>query len=145
MAPRPIGGAELARLVIVSNRVNAPRERSPSAGGLAVAMRDALRQHGGLWFGWSGEIATESSTAAEIVQVGRATYALVDLSDTDHAAYYNGYANGTLWPLLHYRLGLVGFRRGDVDGYHRVNARMAACLKPLLRPDDLIWVHDYHL
>jgi len=51
----------------------------------------------------------------------------------------------TLWPLLHYRLGLVEFRREDLDGYLEVNAAFAQTLAPLLRPDDLVWVHDYHL
>ena len=27
----------------------------------------------------------------------------------------------------------------------RVNARFAARLAPLLQPDDMVWVHDYHL
>ncbi len=50
-----------------------------------------------------------------------------------------------LWPLLHYRLGLLGYRTEEYDGYRAVNRRFATCIAPLLRPDDLIWVHDYHL
>jgi len=49
-----------------------------------------------------------------------------------------------LWPLLHFRLGLVEFRREHYEGYRAVNRRFAESLVPLLRPDDLIWVHDYH-
>ena len=30
-------------------------------------------------------------------------------------------------------------------GYRRVNALFARRLAPLLRPDDIVWVHDYHL
>ena len=51
----------MARLVIVSNRVAMPRERASRAGGLAVALRESLQQHGGLWFGWSGEISDTPS------------------------------------------------------------------------------------
>jgi trehalose 6-phosphate synthase len=29
-------------------------EGQPTAGGLAAGVMDALRQRGGLWFGWSG-------------------------------------------------------------------------------------------
>jgi trehalose 6-phosphate synthase len=55
------------RLVVVSNRVSLPSERTARAGGLAVAMRDALKQHGGVWFGWSGDIAENSSTTPHVV------------------------------------------------------------------------------
>jgi trehalose 6-phosphate synthase len=135
----------LARLVIVSNRVSLPRERISRAGGLAVAIRDALRRYGGVWFGWSGEIAEETAPAPHIVTSGPITFATVDLSAEDHKAYYLGYANSSLWPLLHYRVGLLEFDRSDFDGYLRVNAALARSLVPLVQPDDLIWVHDYHL
>ncbi|MEA2744739.1 MAG: trehalose 6-phosphate synthase, partial [Acetobacteraceae bacterium] len=42
----------MARLVVVSNRVPLPSERGAKAGGLAVALADAL-QPGSMWFGWS--------------------------------------------------------------------------------------------
>jgi trehalose 6-phosphate synthase len=133
----------MARIVIVSNRVPVPTERGPRAGGLTVVLREAL-QPGSLWFGWSGRIGT-TSTQAQCVTVGGITYATVDLSQVDHRHYYVGYANGVLWPLLHFRLGLVTFRREDLEGYTAVNHAFAKALAPLLRQDDLIWVHDFHL
>lgn len=135
----------MARLVIVSNRVTMPSDRSGSTGGLAVGIRDALRKHSGVWFGWSGKTADATAEAPRIEQFGRVTYATIDLGRVDLEQYYNGYANSTLWPLLHYRLGLIEFTREVFGGYLRVNAAMARALAPLLRPDDLIWVHDYHL
>jgi trehalose 6-phosphate synthase len=135
----------MQRIVMVSNRVSLPRARGAQAGGLSAGILDALQRHGGLWFGWSGDLAESTSTEARITTAGKITYGLVDLSSGDHAAYYTGYANGTLWPLLHYRLGLVQFRRADLDGYRRVNSKLADCLYRVLRPDDAIWVHDYHL
>ena len=135
----------MTRLVVVSNRVPRPLGRSTDAGGLAVAMRDALRQRGGLWFGWSGGIAEGSSTTPQVTNAGLVTYVTVDLSQTDYDHYYVGYANGTLWPLLHYRLGLVDYSRRAFEGYWDVNAYLARMLQPLLQPDDLIWVQDYHL
>ena len=33
----------------------------------------------------------------------------------------------------------------SASGYERVNERFAETLAPLIEPDDLIWVHDYHL
>ena len=135
----------MARLVMVSNRLLAPRERGSRAGGLAVALREALQRQGGLWFGWSGEIVDAPSTTVHTTTAGRITYATLDLSQDDYDAYYTHYANSTLWPLCHYRLGLIEFRRAAFQGYQRVNTNFAKALVPLLRPDDIIWVHDYHL
>ena len=134
----------MARTVIVSNRVHLPGERGARAGGLAMAMREAVKRTGGLWFGWSGAI-TEGALEARLVAAGKVTYATVDLARQDYEQYYLGYANGTLWPLLHYRLGLMAYRHEDYQGYLRVNMRMARQLQPFLQPDDLVWVHDYHL
>src|SRR3546814_14352318 len=53
--------------------------------------------------------------------------------------------NACLWPLFHYRLDLTSFDRRFYDRYQRVNRRFSSALLPLLRDDDLIWVHDYHL
>ena len=48
-------------------------------------------------------------------------------------------------PILHYRLDLAEFTRRDLSGYLRVNEHFAAQLDKVLEPDDLVWVHDYHL
>jgi len=130
---------------MVSNRLLAPRERVSRAGGLAIALRETLQRQGGIWFGWSGEVVGSPSATARTTTAGRITYATLDLSPDDHDAYYIGYANSTLWPLCHYRLGLIEFRRAAFRGYQRVNVNFAKALLPLLRPDDIIWVHDYHL
>ena len=69
----------------------------------------------------------------------------VDLPRDAYEAYYNGFANRTLWPLLHYRLDLVDYRRDTYRGYQRVNRAFARMLAPMIKNDDLIWVQDYHL
>lgn len=137
----------MSRLVVVSNRVADPR-KSAAAGGLAVALGDALASNGGLWFGWSGTIV-EDGTPGEgelhTQQAGNVTLATVDLCREDHDSYYLGYSNGVLWPVFHYRLDLADFDAGYIGGYRRVNQLMARQLLALLKPDDIIWVHDYHL
>ncbi|MFK8250717.1 alpha,alpha-trehalose-phosphate synthase (UDP-forming) [Ancylobacter terrae] len=135
----------MARLVVVSNRVASPRESGAKAGGLAVALREALGKRGGLWFGWSGETQVNPPEKPKLVKAGPITFALQTLDPQDQRAHYAGYANGTLWPLCHYRLGQLSFRRTDWEGYKRVNQAFARGLAPLLKPDDLVWVHDYHL
>lgn len=134
----------MARIVIVSNRVPSPTERGPRAGGLAIGLADALKD-GGLWFGWSGAVSETTTSEVKRVTADDITYATIDLSQEDYDRFYVGYANSTLWPLLHFRLGLVDFRREDLDGYIAVNRSYAAALAKELRPDDLVWIHDYHL
>jgi trehalose 6-phosphate synthase len=134
----------MARIVIVSNRVPSPNERGPRAGGLAVGLADALKD-GGLWFGWSGEIASAECSNVNHAVADGITYATIDLSQEDYDRFYVGYANSTLWPLLHFRLGLIDFKREDLEGYVDVNRTYAAALALELRPDDIVWIHDYHL
>ncbi len=130
------------RLVAVSNRVGPVRSAS-RAGGLAVALVDTLRETGGLWFGWSGKIASEGAVKTE--RSAGITTATLDLSQDEFDEYYNGFANRCLWPLFHYRMDLTAYDRRFYDGYLRVNRRFADALVPLLKDDDLLWVHDYHL
>ncbi|MDH5340091.1 MAG: alpha,alpha-trehalose-phosphate synthase (UDP-forming) [Rubrivivax sp.] len=134
----------MSRLVVVSNRVADPRR--PGAGGLAVALADALQSSGGLWFGWSGKVAEEGAGGQLHSQrAGDVTLATVDLARADYDAYYLGYSNGVLWPVFHYRLDLADFDAGDIEGYRRVNRLLAHKLHSLMQPDDVVWIHDYHL
>jgi trehalose 6-phosphate synthase len=134
------------RLVVVSNRVHPPAEdANANQGGLSVALSAALRESGGIWFGWSGEETEEFTGYIHFQKSGGVTTATIDLEAQDIEEYYNGYANRTLWPLFHYRIDLAEFERGFAGGYERVNARFAETLVPLVTPDDLIWINDYHL
>jgi trehalose 6-phosphate synthase len=130
------------RLVVVSNRIGDPRK--PAAGGLAVALGDALSGTDSLWFGWSGRIAKTSGHLQQR-QIGLLRLATVDLDQADHDSYYLAHSNEALWPSFHSRLDLAKFDPAALAGYARVNKLFAQTLAPLLRPDDVIWVHDYHL
>jgi trehalose 6-phosphate synthase len=134
----------MARLVIVSNRVPIPKARIAAAGGLAVALRDLLTP-GAMWFGWSGRLASAPAIQPALVEARGVTYATVDLTAEAHRGFYVGFANGALWPLLHFRLGLMHFRREDYAGYLAVNETFAAALSQVVQPDDTVWAHDYHL
>ena len=133
----------MSRLVVVSNRVAIPGESR--AGGLAVALQAALGERGGVWFGWSGKTVRGNSGEVHEQRDGDIRYVTVDLNRADLDAYYNGFSNRTLWPLLHFRLDLVDYDRATREGYRRVNALFADKLAPLLREDDTVWIHDYHL
>ncbi|HZT19866.1 MAG TPA: trehalose-6-phosphate synthase [Dongiaceae bacterium] len=137
-------GGERSRLIVVSHRVASTGARAGRAGGLEVALREALDQREGVWFGWSGECSADPGRAPHIRRAGRITYATIDLPETDHREFYAEFSNGVLWPLFHYRMGLSEFRRKAFEGYLRVNERFARQLAALVRPEDRIWVHDYH-
>jgi len=112
---------------------------------LAVALQAALEETGGMGVGWSGRIDPSDSGQVHEHDAGNIRYVTVDLSKRDHDDYYNGFANRTLWPLLHFRVDLVDYSRITYAAYRRVNALFAEKLAPLLRDDDIVWIHDYHL
>ncbi|VDY64140.1 Alpha,alpha-trehalose-phosphate synthase [UDP-forming] [Shimwellia blattae] len=134
----------MGRLVVVSNRISAPDDKKASAGGLAVGVLGALEATGGLWFGWSGETG-DPDGPLHTVRRGNIHWASFDLSEEDHQQYYCQFSNAVLWPAFHYRLDLVKYDRQAWEGYARVNSRLADKLLPLIEPDDILWIHDYHL
>jgi trehalose 6-phosphate synthase len=137
----------MTRLVIISNRVAVAKARGAAGaqGGLAGALNSALKEHGGIWFGWSGRESEDEAGSMNLQRSDGVTTATIDLPGRDIDEYYNGYANSTLWPLFHYRLDLTEYERETGKGYERVNERFAEAVVPLIEADDLVWVHDYHL
>jgi trehalose 6-phosphate synthase len=132
------------RLVVASNRVG-PVKGVAAAGGLAVGIVDALREHGGLWFGWSGKTSPAGGARLHKERVDGMTLATLDLTLQDFEGYYNSYSNGCLWPLMHFRIDLAQFQRAHLEAYRRVNRQFARALFRLLRPTDVVWIHDFHL
>ncbi len=135
----------MKRIVVVSNRVGLPAPGDESGGGLVTGVRAAMQGRAGLWLGWSGKVSESAGDEPAFVRAQGIDFATVDLDDAAHRDYYLGFANGTLWPLCHFRLGLIEYERAQAEAYEAANERFARVLLPLLQPDDLIWVHDYHL
>ena len=134
----------MSRLIAVSNRISLPRRGAPP-GGLAVGLMAAMHARGGLWFGWSGEVADSPADQAEITRRDGIIYATLDLSPEERDEYYLGFCNGVLWPLFHYFPGNFRHSEENYERYQAVNQRFARALVTQLRPDDVIWVHDFHL
>lgn len=130
------------RLVVVSNRI--PSD-TPAAGGLAVALAKVLAEQGGLWMGWSGQHSAKPTAEIKFKDVNGMRVGGLDLTREEFQAYYAGYSNRILWPAFHLRLDLAHFEASWYEGYRRVNARFAEALEKELEPDDIVWVHDYHL
>ena len=136
----------MARVFIISNRVAVPNPaRAINAGGLEVALRATLKRRHCVWLGWSGAVKAADKIETRTVEHAGNSYIVTDLSEEDYQEYYNGFANRVLWPILHYRLDLAEFSRRDLTGYLRVNEHFAEELDKVLEPDDVVWVHDYHL
>lgn len=131
----------MSRVVILSNRI--PTEAEPS-GGLVVALHDCLNQRGGVWIGSSDH--TVDSPSDTLTKIGTEPYTRLafDLTQEEHDDFYLGYANSVLWPLFHRRSDLIRNEARFSAAYAAVNIRVARMLASELRPDDLVWVHDYH-
>ena len=104
-----------------------------------------MRHTGGTWFGWSGETSVDPAPAPQILSRDGIRFTTIDLRPQDFELYYNGYCNSTLWPLFHYFTARFVHEQAQHDAYQNVNAQFASQLAPLLSPDDVVWVHDYHL
>ncbi len=132
------------RLFVVSNRVSLPG--SHRAGGMAVGIDAAMACRGGVWVGWSGAHPEDGAGPAIHMQdAGPLTYLTVDLPEDAFRRYYTGFANQVMWPALHGRQDLVAFERADLSDYLFVNRLFAGIVARRLEPDDVVWVHDYHL
>ena len=106
----------MSRLIIVSNRVAPISEGGPAAGGLAVGVYDALKETGGMWFGWSGDVLASGQPQISVEERGPVTFATIGLVRRDYDQYYRGFSNATLWPAFHYRADLVQYDRHDFEG-----------------------------
>ena len=53
--------------------------------------------------------------------------------------------SASLWPLLHYMSTYSRYEKGWFETYRKVNEYFAKVVLTLATPEDLVWVHDYHL
>ena len=137
---------ERRRVVIASNRVPPPptEEHPWPAGGLVSALLPPLLEIGGLWFGWSGREGEPERPPHRTV-TDSIDYATIDLSERELVDYYEGFCNRILWPRLHGLPEHAASLPREYWTYRTTNRRFAHALTPLLRPDDLVWVHDFQL
>ena len=132
----------MSKMIIVSNRVAIPHAGA-QAGGLAVALNGVLKEKGGIWCGWSGEVRDSMRTCTQTH--GNTEYITMDMTDKDYKQFYLGFSNSLLWPLFHYQIGLTHYSQAMYDSYKHVNQYFAHTVAKHAEPDDTIWVHDYHL
>jgi trehalose 6-phosphate synthase/phosphatase len=144
-----------ARLIVVSNRLPLTLQKTDdgwtttrSSGGLASAMNPLLRKSGGDWIGWAGGGGEEDDPQrrgilAEWAEKERCF--AVDLPEDVAAGFYEGYANQTLWPVFHNFPSQLKFDAKSWEAYVEANRIFSNVVVERYKPNDLIWVHDYHL
>ncbi len=142
------------RVVIVSNRLpisvtgrGDSRKITPSVGGLATGLSSFHRDNDGLWVGWPGINEDDHQKRADLESVLLNEYNClpVYLSERDLKKYYHGFSNRALWPLFHYFSTYSNYDASEWESYVAVNEKFCRRLREVVRPGDLIWIHDYHL
>jgi trehalose 6-phosphate synthase len=142
------------RLINVSNRLPVVIRKyaggsrvERSSGGLAGTLDTALRHQPGVWIGWAGTTQSHEVESLLAHASKRRPYALqsVTLSEEEVAKFYSGFANEIIWPLFHDMPSRCNFDSEYWETYQRVNRKFADAAAHAAQPEDLIWVHDYHL
>ena len=140
----------LADLVIVANRLPVDRVNLPdgsttwrrSPGGLVSALEPVMRANDGAWIGWPG--STDGADIEPFVEDGLQLVP-VHLSAREVEDFYEGFSNGTLWPLYHDLVAKPEFHREWWDAYVRVNHRFAERAAEISAEGATVWVQDYQL
>jgi len=111
-------------------------------------MNPLLGKTGGEWIGWAGDSGGEDGQRRqEILSAWAKTEHCfaVELPKEVATGFYEGYANQTLWPVFHNFPSLLRFDSRHWESYVEANRLFCEAVVKRYRPNDLIWVHDYHL
>src|SRR5205809_3195231 len=143
------------RLIVVSNRLPLTLRMADghwtterSSGGLASAMNPLLRRRGGDWIGWAGDRGDEDLKERSAVLQDweqKEQCFTVELPPDVATGFYEGYANQTLWPVFHNFPSQLKFESKAWEAYVEANRIFREAVVERYKPNDLIWVHDYHL
>jgi trehalose 6-phosphate synthase/phosphatase len=149
------------RLVIVSNRLpftvvkeDGGLQFKVSSGGLTTGLWSYLERGAAgseerpefVWLGWPGaSVAPEDEPAVKAYAEKEFKALPVFLPEDKMERFYHGFCNKTLWPLFHYFPDLARYEEDYWEEYKQVNRLFAEAVLKVLRPDDLVWVHDYQL
>ena len=137
-------------LINVSNRlpVTVGAEKiTKSSGGLVAALEGLpAGEYATRWIGWpGGEI--EDARQDEVTRTLQADYGCVPvfLSKDEEEAFYEGFANSSVWPLFHYMPNFLRYEPAWWEAYQKINQRFAEVVLAHAQDGDIVWVHDYQL
>jgi len=145
------------RLCIVSNRLPftvAEKEGElkfkASVGGLVSGLNAYLGSLNStmsyIWVGWPG-IAAKDDIKEKLKSKALSDFHAcpVFLPETIMEKFYNGFCNKTIWPLFHYLPSYAVYDEDYWDCYKEVNETFCNAIIEIIQPDDVLWIHDYHL
>lgn len=133
--------------MIAANRLPVMRTDdgwSPSPGGLVRALWPMLRETGGTWVGWTGELDPDEART-EPFEVDGVELLPVPVSAEEVELYYEGFSNDALWPLYHDALRESTYDLEQWEAYRTVNERFAVTLANVAPEGATVWIHDYQL
>ncbi len=149
------------RLLIVSNRLpitvvekEGKVRFQESAGGLVSGLSaylDSLKasftQTEHIWMGWPGITVNNNKTKGELKSKLPAKFNCypVFISEKSMGNFYYGFCNKTIWPLFHYFPSYTIYDEDYWAHYKHVNEIFCNTVKEIIKPDDVVWIHDYHL
>lgn len=110
-----------------------------SAGGLVTVLEPLAKHWRGLWVNASEDDRDSDRSSDGYRQCS------VPIGNRQRDAFYTKFANGALWPALHGFDALAEVDAAPFAVYEDVNRAFAEVTLEHLEPDDLVWVHDYHL
>ena len=139
-----------APVCIVTNRepivYTDNQEFKRPAGGVSQALHALLERMGGIW------IAARDSSGPDTLMIpsGKGPGYLLErvhIPSSLKKPFYDGYSNGTLWPLFHGNRDQFFHDPGDFIQYDRVNQIFAKKVMDTFRKErpGLVWIHDYQL
>ena len=96
-----------------------------------------------MWIGKTDDTPEELARVQE--QVSNFELVPVRIEDRLDDKYYGGFCNDMIWPLFHYFPLLANFDIAYFEAYRQAHALFLEQVAGILRPTDLVWVHDYHL
>ena len=138
-------------LINVSNRlpVSVEEDRvTKSSGGLVAALEGLPEgQYKTKWIGWPGAAFPEERRRQEVARKLAEEYGCVAvfLSQEEATAFYEGFSNSSIWPLLHYLPNYLRYEPAWWEHYQNVNRSFAEKVLETVQEGDLVWVHDYQL
>lgn len=116
-----------------------------SSGGLVTGLQSVQREMDSVWIGWPGSVRKEDHRQVERRLLDEYGCVPVFIPDRVAEKYYEGFSNRTIWPLFHSFPTVAKYVRDEWEAYRDVNKLFARCILNIVRPGDMVWVHDYHL
>jgi trehalose 6-phosphate synthase/phosphatase len=150
------------RLLVVSNRlpIVITQEKGElnfqeSAGGLVSGLSTYLDSLKGSsliksdyrWIGWPGISVEDDKIQAKVKSKAQSEFSAypVFLTKKSMEKFYHGFCNKTIWPLFHYFPSNVVYQNDFYLHYKCVNQIFCEVVSNIIQPDDVVWIHDYHL